>query len=53
MKPTSIPRLTSARLLAQVMKSVKEALENQVRIDFTYYWLDSMTTLYWIKNTGE
>ena len=55
LKPTSIPRLElmSARLLAQVMKSVKDALENQVCIDYTYYWLDSMTALYWIRNTGE
>ena len=55
MKPTSIPRLElmSARLLAQVMKSVKEALENQVCVDSTYYWLDSMTALYWVKNRGE
>ena len=55
LKPTSIPRLElmSARLLAQVMKSVKDALENHVCIDYTYYWLDSMTALYWIKNTGE
>ena len=55
LKPTSIPRLElmSALLLAHVMKSVKEALENQVSIAFTYYWLDSMTALYWIKNTGE
>ena len=55
MKPTSIPRLElmSARLLAQVMKSVKEAFENQVCVGSTYYWLDSMTALYWIKNRGE
>ena len=55
LKSTSIPRLElmSARLLAQVMKSVKDAFENQVCIDYTYYWLDSMTALYWIRNTGE
>ena len=35
------------------MKSVKEAFENQVCVGSTYYWLDSMTALYWIKNRGE
>ena len=55
LKPKSIPRLElmSARLLAQVMKSVKEAFENQVCVGSTYYWLDSMTALYWIKKRGE
>jgi hypothetical protein len=35
------------------MKSVKASLENQVRIDSTKFWLDSMTALYWIMNKGE
>ena len=35
------------------MKSVKEAFENQACVGSTYNWLDSMTALYWIKNTGE
>ena len=43
LKTTSILRLElmSARLLAQIMKSVKASLENQVRIDSTKFWLDS------------
>ena len=55
LKATSIPRLElmSARLLAQIMKSVKASLENQVRIDSTKFWLDSMTAIYWIMNRGE
>ena len=55
LKATSIPRLElmSARLLARIMKSVKASLENQVRIDSTKFWLDSMTALYWIMNRGE
>ncbi|XP_028418532.1 uncharacterized protein LOC114543945 [Dendronephthya gigantea] len=43
----------SARLLAQLLKSVKDSLENQVSIDNTKLWLDSMTALYWIMNNGE
>ncbi|XP_028416058.1 uncharacterized protein LOC114539642 [Dendronephthya gigantea] len=55
LKTTSIPRLElmSARLLAQLLKSVKDSLENQVSIDNTKLWLDSMTALYWIMNNGE
>ena len=43
----------SARLLAQITKSVKASLENQVRIDSTKFWLGSTTALYWIMNKGE
>ena len=43
----------SARLLAQLMNSVKGALRTQVKIDFTCLWLDSITVLYWIRNIGE
>jgi hypothetical protein len=43
----------SARLLAQLMNSVKGALGTQVKIDFTCFWLDSITALYWIRNRGE
>ena len=55
LKAISFPRLElmSARLLAQIIKSVKASLENQVRIDSTKFWLDSMTALYWIMNKGE
>ena len=55
LKPTSIPRLElmSARLLAQLMQTVKESFKNAVKIDRVKYWLDSMTALYWIMNNGE
>ena len=55
LKETSIPRLElmSARLLAQVMNTVRDSLKNQVKIDYVRFWLDSMTALYWIMNKGE
>jgi hypothetical protein len=57
LKPTSIPRLElmSARLLAQLVNSVKGALRTQVKVhvDYTCFWLDSTTVLYWIRNRGE
>ena len=55
LKETSIPRLElmSARLLAQVMNTVRDSLKNQVKIDNVRFWLDSMTALYWIVNKGE
>ncbi|KAK3726526.1 hypothetical protein QZH41_004647 [Actinostola sp. cb2023] len=54
-KKLTIPRLElmSARILAQLMHTVKEALKSQKEIDKTTYWLDSMTALYWIMNRGE
>ena len=55
LKPTSIPwlDLMSARLLPQLMQTVKESFKNVVKIDSVKYWLDSMTALYWIMNHGE
>ena len=43
----------SARLLAQVMNTVRDSLKNQVKIDYVRFWLDSMTALHWIMNKGE
>ena len=43
----------SARLLAQVMNTVRDSLKNQVKIDNVRFRLDSMTALYWIMNKGE
>ena len=51
LKPTSMPNVCTTPCTGD--ETSEEALENQVSIDFTYYWLDSMTALYWIKNTGE
>ena len=55
LKEQSIPRLelTSARILARLVETVKKALENQVQIRNTTLWLDSTTALLWIKNVGE
>lgn len=55
LKDVSIPRLElmSARLLAQLMSSVKKALEHQAKLSCTKFWLDSMTALHWIGNRGE
>ncbi|XP_078366089.1 uncharacterized protein LOC144650313 [Oculina patagonica] len=43
----------SARILAQLMQTVKNALESQLEISGTKYWLDSKTALCWIQNRGE
>lgn len=58
MKALTIPRLElmSARVLAKVMSTVKEALEHSVQFSGVYYWLDSktaLTALCWINNRGE
>ena len=54
-KTLTIPRLElmSARILAQLMETVKNALESQLEISRTKYWLDSKTALCWIQNRGE
>ena len=43
----------SARILAQLMNTVKRALETQVSVTGTRYWLDSKTATCWIQNRGE
>ena len=43
----------SARILAQLMETVKKALESQLEISRAKYWLDSKTALCWIQNRGE
>ena len=43
----------SARILAKLMNTVKEALEAQVSLTGTRYWLDSKTAICWIQNRGE
>ena len=54
-KSHTIPRLElmSGRILAKLMSSVRLALENEVEILETYFWLDSKTALCWIYNKGE
>ena len=55
LKALTIPRLElmSARILVQLMDTVKKALEAQVKLSGTRYWLDSKTALCWIKNREE
>ena len=43
----------SARILAQLMDTVKLALESQLEFNRVRYWLDSRTALCWIQNRGE
>ena len=55
LKSLSIPRLElmSARILAVLMNTVKNALQSQIKIDKIRLWLDSKTALYWIQNNNE
>ena len=55
LKKLSIPRLElmSVRILAQLMHTVKNALQSQVKLDVVRFWLDSKTALSWIQNKGE
>ena len=55
LKALTIPRLElmSARILAQLMNTVMKALETEVKLSGTRYWLDSKTALCWIRNGGE
>ena len=54
-KTLTIPQLelVSARILAQLMETVKNAVESQLEISRTKYWLDDKTVLCWIQNWGE
>ena len=55
LKALTIPRLElmSAKILARLMNIVKKALEAQVTLNGTRYWLDSKTAICWIPNRGE
>ena len=55
LKELSIPRLElmSARILAQLMNTVRNALQSRLRVDGVRFWLDSKTALSWIRNRGE
>jgi len=51
-KKQSIPRLEllGATILARLLSSVRSSLQSTLIIAASYYWVDSFTTLYWIKN---
>ena len=55
LKELSIPRLElmSARILAQLVSTIRTALSSQLKLDGVRYWLDSKTALCWIRNQGE
>ena len=55
LKKQTIPRLEllSALIAARLFTSVKEALEPSITFEASYFWLDSITALYWIKSKGE
>ena len=55
LKSLTIPKLElmSARILAVLINTVKNALQSQVKIDKVRLWLDSKTALYWIQNNNE
>ena len=55
LKKLTIPHLElmPARILAQLMDTVKLALESQLKVNRVRYWLDSSTALCWIQNRGE
>ena len=55
LKRQTIPRmeLMAGRVLAQLMHTVKAALQNNIVVTETHLWLDSKTALYWIKNQKE
>ena len=55
LKELSIPRLElmSARILAQLINTVRNALQSQLKIDGVRFWLDCKTALSWIQNRGE
>ena len=55
LKELTIPRLElmSARILAQLVDTIKNALQSQLKVDGVRFWLDSKTALSWIQNRGE
>ena len=55
LKELSIPRLElmAARILAQLVNTIRSALSTQLKLDGVRYWLDSKTALCWIRNRGE
>ena len=52
LKKQTIPHLelSGARILARLLQSVKSELEPIITLSGCYHWVDSFTTLCWIKN---
>ena len=55
LKELSTPRLElmAARILAQLVNTIRSELSTQLKLDGIRYWLDSKTALCWIRNRGE
>ena len=55
MKELTIPRLEllGALLLANLMKTISQALENELSLKTPCYFTDSQATLYWIKGQNK
>ena len=55
LKELSIPKLElmSARILVNLMETVKSALSSKLKFDAIRFWLDSKTALFWLLNQGE
>ena len=45
--------LMSARILANLMLNVMNALSSQIKLTSCRYWLDSKTALFWLINASE
>ena len=43
----------SARILVNLMKTVKDALCSKLKVDDIRFWLDNRTALFWLLNQGE
>ena len=54
-KELSIPRLElmAARILAQLMDAVRQALESEYEFEGVRYWTYSKTVLCWVSNPGS
>ena len=52
LKSLTIPRLElmAARILVNLIDTVKKALSSDTKIDEVKYWTDSIAVLYWIQN---
>jgi len=55
LKELTIPKLElmSARILVNLMETVKDALSSKLKVDDIRFWLDSRTALFWLLNQGE
>ena len=55
LKELTIPKLElmSARILVNLMETVKYALGSKLKVDNITFWLNSKTALFWLLNQGE